>query len=58
MNLEKLNLQEMSHQEMNETDGGIIPLLIGLVVVLVTTNGCGGAVPGCSAAKPLYRDRP
>jgi lactobin A/cerein 7B family class IIb bacteriocin len=55
MSLENLNLQEMSHQEMNETDGGIIPLLIGLVVILVTTNSCGGAVPGCGAAKPLYR---
>lgn len=55
MNLEKLNLQEMSHQEMNETDGGILPLLIGLAIVLVATNGCGGAAPGCAAVKPVYR---
>ena len=38
MNLEKLNLQEMSHQEMKETEGGFFGLLVTLFIVWVGAN--------------------
>ena len=32
MSLENLNLQEMSHQEMKETEGGLLGLLVGAIL--------------------------
>ncbi|RMZ57928.1 class IIb bacteriocin, lactobin A/cerein 7B family [Chryseobacterium nematophagum] len=36
MNLNKLNVQEMSHAEMTEVEGGILPVLI-LAAILAGT---------------------
>jgi lactobin A/cerein 7B family class IIb bacteriocin len=44
MNIEKLNLQEMSHQEMKETEGGfwwvalIIPALIIVFGIIISSD--------------------
>lgn len=42
MNLENLNLQEMSHQEMKETEGGwllgLLALAVGIVVGLILAD--------------------
>ena len=42
MNLEKLNLVELNAQEIQETEGGFIPLLI---------IGCALLLSGCAAKK-------
>ncbi len=42
MNLENLNLVELNAQEVKETDGGIIPLIIGFGALLVEV-GCYAA---------------
>ena len=55
MNLKNLNLIELNALEMRETEGGIIPKLMGIAILLTATN-CGGA-PGCAAAKPVYERR-
>lgn len=59
MSLENLNLVELNAKEVRETDGGFIPIIIGIAIILAATNGggCGGAVAGCGAAKPVY-ERP
>lgn len=54
-NLKNYDVQELNIKEMTETEGGIIPILIGIAVILTATN-CGGA-PGCAAAKPVYEQR-
>ena len=55
MNLQKLNLIELHAQEMRETDGGMIPILIGIAIILTATNW--GNAFGCAAAKPVYERR-
>ena len=45
MSLENLNLQEMSHQEMKETEGGFFGLVVTLFIVWVYANlVTGGAL--------------
>lgn len=59
MNLQNLNVAELSAQEVQNTEGGFIPLIIGAVIILAATNGCTAkATPGCAAAKPVYEKQP
>jgi hypothetical protein len=45
MNLDNLNLVEMSHSEMKETEGGIFALLVGLFMLWGLANlVTGGAL--------------
>ena len=44
MNLEKLNLVELNAQEVKETEGCFIPLIV-LAVVAVCASGCAAANP-------------
>lgn len=44
MDLEKLNLVELNAQEIQETEGGILPLLIVGAALLLTS---------CAATKPV-----
>jgi len=41
LNVEVMGLQEMSHNEMVKTEGGIIPLIVAIIVV-ATAASCGG----------------
>jgi len=45
MNLENLNVTELNAHEMQNTEGGIIPLII---------IGAAALLSGCAAAKPLF----
>lgn len=38
MDLKKLNVQEMSKGEMRKTDGGLWPVIVGLIVLYLVTN--------------------
>lgn len=42
-------MQELTDQELNETEGGIAPLIIAAVVVVVAVGLCTGAL--CSTAR-------
>ncbi|WP_326984185.1 class IIb bacteriocin, lactobin A/cerein 7B family [Chryseobacterium sp. MYb264] len=33
MNLKKLNVQELNNKELQETEGGILPLIMGIATV-------------------------
>ena len=57
MNLQNLNVAELSAQEVRETEGGIIPFIIGACIILLATNGCSTtAKPGCASAKRFNDD--
>lgn len=47
MDLKKINVQEMNMNEMRETEGGIVPLLLVAAAVVLS---------GCAAQKPLYQE--
>lgn len=49
MNLENLNLVELNAQEVKEVEGGILPLLIIGVALLLSS---------CAAAKPCFEKHP
>ena len=49
MNLEKLNLVELDAREIQETEGGIIPLLLVGAALLLS---------GCAARKPEVEPLP
>lgn len=53
MNLENLNLVELNAQEVQETEGGFLPLIV-LVVVAVLASGCNG----CAASHPTVHRQP
>ncbi len=57
MNLQNVNVAELSAQEIRETEGGILPFIIVACVILATTNGCSStATPGCAASKRFNDD--
>ncbi len=44
MNLQELGLQEMSTSELTETNGGIAPVIAGLIVVGTVIAGAGSGL--------------
>ncbi|PIB33164.1 hypothetical protein BFP78_02580 [Gaetbulibacter sp. 5U11] len=53
MNLQNLGVQEMNANEIKETDGGFLGILIGIGVILLCTSSCSPALPGCGAAQAV-----
>lgn len=55
MNLEQFGVQEMSLNQQQDVDGGIIPLIIGCVLLIAATSSCSktGPAPGCSTARAV-----
>lgn len=44
MNLQELGLQEMSTSELTETNGGIAPVVAGLIVAGIVIAGAGSGL--------------
>lgn len=58
MNLEQFGVQEMSLNQQQDVDGGIIPLIIGCVLLIAATNSCStNATPGCATTRKVVEDR-
>lgn len=56
MNLENLNLQELNAQEVEETNGGILPILGAIATVCAIGGALYGLGYACGTAYAHYQN--